>query len=171
MLVNGEAKCMCSTGFSVATNGGCIDIDECITSPCADGAICRNEPGKFTCECPAGFEGEPYRDGCRQVATTPPGCSATNPCRNGEECVRQGDATTGVCVCARGFVRDQETAICRDINECLESPAEKPACGFRATCKNLPGSYDCSCPPGKLNSIFNYHVQLSTLCSVYVNKR
>ena len=149
MLVGALAECMCSPGFTGSMYGGCVDVDECLVSPCASGAVCRNEPGTFTCECPNGYEGEAYRRGCLQVATTPPGCSTANPCPSGEECnMNENGAATGVCICARGLVRDQSTAVCRDVNECLEWPLDKPACGFRAVCKNLPGSYECSCPSG-----------------------
>ncbi len=148
MLIGGLGKCMCSPGFTGGVNGGCVDIDECLSKPCAAGAVCRNEPGKFDCECPSGWQGEPYKEGCREVATSPPGCSPTNPCPNGEECATDGAGKSGVCICSRGLVRDVQTGLCRDINECLESPVDKPACGFRATCKNLPGSYECSCPSG-----------------------
>ena len=152
MLINDVAKCMCSSGFTGGANGGCVDIDECSTGqqPCASGAVCRNEPGRFVCECPNGVEGEPYKAGCIEKATAPPGCSVKNPCPGGEVCVPSDSPTAsgGVCVCSRGWVRDQATGLCRDINECLESPADKPACGYRAVCKNLPGSYDCSCPDG-----------------------
>ncbi len=148
MLTGTVAKCMCSTGFTAGPRGGCVDIDECSAGqkPCASGAVCRNEPGKFVCECPSGFEGDPYKSGCVQRATAPPGCTQKNPCPAGEVCVPTGSKQS-VCACARGWVRDTTTGLCRDVNECLESPADRPACGFRAICKNLPGSYDCSCPP------------------------
>lgn len=148
MLTGTVAKCMCSTGFTAGSKGGCVDIDECSAGqkPCASGAVCRNEPGKFVCECPSGFEGDPYKSGCVQRATAPPGCTQKNPCPSGEVCVPTGSKQS-VCACARGWVRDTTTGLCRDVNECLESPADRPACGFRAVCKNLPGSYDCSCPP------------------------
>ena len=145
---------MCSSGFT-GGSGGCVDIDECSTGQraCAQGAVCRNEPGRFSCQCPNGFEGDPFKGGCRQRVTAPPGCSAKNPCPTGEVCVPNSESggasgSGGVCVCSRGWIRDTTTGLCRDVDECLESPATKPACGFRAVCKNLPGSYDCSCPPG-----------------------
>lgn len=59
LLVNGDAKCLCSPGYTGSTSG-CVDIDECAASPCPSGAICNNEPGSFTCQCPGTFEKKIY---------------------------------------------------------------------------------------------------------------
>ena len=55
MLINNEAKCLCSSGFTATPNGGCEDINECAANPCFPGAICNNEPGSFTCQCPGKY--------------------------------------------------------------------------------------------------------------------
>lgn len=145
MLVNQEAKCICTTGYT-PNNVGCVDIDECAGNPCQNGAICKNEPGSFSCQCPGGTTGDPYRTGCTK--TEPPfTCSASKPCPPGEQCVTDEFAGNSVCICVQGYTRDQETGKCRDINECMELKG-KPTCGLNAVCKNLPGSYDCQCPPG-----------------------
>ena len=148
------AKCVCLDGYSgiPSSFSGCVDIDECLTNPCGKGAMCRNDLGKFTCECPAGFEGDPSRGGCIQVKS--PGCSPTSPCPAGEQCVPDDFVGENVCVCQRGYVRDPSTSLCRDINECIETRG-KPTCGLNAICKNLPGSYDCQCPPGFVGNPFN----------------
>ena len=31
------------------------DIDECLSSPCTDHAVCTNTIGSFTCQCVTGF--------------------------------------------------------------------------------------------------------------------
>lgn len=145
MLVNQEAKCICTTGYT-PSNVGCVDIDECAGNPCQNGAICKNEPGSFSCQCPGGTTGDPYRTGCSK--TEPPfTCSASKPCPPGEQCVTDEFAGNSVCICVQGYTRDQESGKCRDINECMELKG-KPTCGLNAVCKNLPGSYDCQCPPG-----------------------
>lgn len=145
MLVNQEAKCICSSGYT-ATSTGCIDIDECLENPCQNGAVCKNEPGSFSCQCPGGTKGDPYTNGCSKTAP-PFTCSATQPCPPGEQCITDEFLGTSVCICVQGYTRDQTSGKCRDINECLELKG-KPVCGLNAICKNLPGSYDCQCPAG-----------------------
>lgn len=145
MLLNKEAKCLCKAGYT-GSAGGCVDINECTGNPCATGAICYNEPGGYSCQCPRGSNGDPYRDGCGQLKTQD-SCSPTLPCPNGELCVTDDYIGQNVCICQRGYVRDTLTGKCRDLNECIES-IDKPPCGLNAVCKNLPGSYECQCPPG-----------------------
>lgn len=91
-----------------------------------------------------------------------PGCSDTQPCPAGEQCVADSALGENVCVCRRGYTRDQATGRCRDINECVEN---RPACGSDANCKNLPGSYDCQCPPGFVGNPFSScESKYQTLC-------
>ena len=41
-----------------------LDIDECPSSPCANGGVCTNTPGSFTCDCSGtGFEGDTCLNG------------------------------------------------------------------------------------------------------------
>ena len=34
----------------------CIDIDECLSGPCASDLICNNMDGSYSCDCPDGTE-------------------------------------------------------------------------------------------------------------------
>ncbi|XP_025836180.1 neurogenic locus notch homolog protein 2-like [Agrilus planipennis] len=144
MLINQIAKCMCESGYK-ETERGCVDINECENNPCQIGAICKNEPGGFTCQCPGGTSGDAYRTGCSKIIH-PFSCSAAKPCPAGEQCIKDGALGGSVCICVQGFVRDEKTGRCRDVDECTE--LNRPTCGPNAICKNLPGSYDCQCPPG-----------------------
>jgi hypothetical protein len=48
-LVNHQALCRCRPGF---TGPLCEqDVDECVTQPCYNGAICENKEGTFECHC------------------------------------------------------------------------------------------------------------------------
>lgn len=154
-LINGQPKCMCSQGYTGNPNSvfGCTDVNECTNNPCGTGAICQNEPGHYKCECPSGFEGDPAREGCVEVKS--PGCGPTQPCPSGEQCVTDNDVAENVCVCRRGYTRDDPSKPCRDINECVENRIDLSTCGLNAICKNLPGSYDCQCPPGFVGNPFS----------------
>ena len=140
-----DSKCICAAGF-IRGGANCVDIDECAESPCGTGAVCKNEPGSFTCQCPGGTSGDPYNTGCSKISHRY-GCSETSLCPTGEQCIADDFNGGNVCICVQGYVRDRDTGKCRDIDECTEL-REKPSCGINAVCKNLPGSYDCQCPPG-----------------------
>lgn len=148
MLLNDIATCLCSDGYTgrPEREDGCTDINECAGNPCASGAVCYNTAGSYTCQCPSGTIGDPYRGGCTELERSHV-CSQSSPCPAGEQCVNDKFVGSNVCICQRGYMRDDDTGKCRDINECMEQ-RDKPVCGINAMCKNLPGSYDCQCPQG-----------------------
>lgn len=155
MIVNKIAQCLCAEGFTgVANNlGGCIDINECAGNPCPNGAVCTNLPGSYSCQCPGGSKGDPYKDGCAK-SDQPFGCSEDHPCPAGENCFLDHFTETNVCICRQGYARDVVSGLCVDVNEC-SNDHDKAACGANALCKNLPGSYECLCPPGFYGNPFN----------------
>lgn len=148
MIVNKLAQCLCSEGFSSASDhsGGCLDINECLSHPCPTGAVCTNSPGSYSCQCPGGSSGNPYKGGCLKLDISV-GCDENHLCPIGENCVPDAFSESNVCICRQGYNRDQNSGQCVDINECSDN-RDKPACGHNALCKNLPGSYECQCPPG-----------------------
>ena len=34
-----------------------VDVNECLSLPCQNGATCINTDGSFTCQCPTGYAG------------------------------------------------------------------------------------------------------------------
>ena len=40
-----------------------LDVDECQTNPCLNGASCPNKHGDYECTCPAGFTGKNCEQG------------------------------------------------------------------------------------------------------------
>lgn len=124
-----DFTCTCADGY---TGRLCEqDINECdLSSPCRNGATCRNIPGSYQCICAKGYEG-------RDCTVNTDDC-AESPCQNGGTCLDgTGDYT---CLCLDGF----EGKNCQvDINECLSYP-----CQNGATCNQYVNSYTCTCPLG-----------------------
>ena len=55
------------------------DVDECLSSPCQHGAVCRDYVNSFTCTCQSGFSG-------RFCETNDNDCTASS-CLNGGTCI------------------------------------------------------------------------------------
>jgi hypothetical protein len=47
----------CGAGYTLV-NGACVDVNECLNSPCNVNATCTNAPGSYSCACNAGFTGD-----------------------------------------------------------------------------------------------------------------
>lgn len=102
-----DFSCNCPIGY---TGRLCDqDINECaLSSPCRNGATCKNIPGSYQCMCADGYEG-------RDCTINTDDC-ASFPCSNGGTCLDGiGDFT---CLCLDGF----EGKHCEiDIDECASS--------------------------------------------------
>lgn len=102
---------------------------------CAVGEICQNGTCAKVCysnnNC---LQGEICSSGvCK------PGCFIDQDCRSNQVCSK------GQCKCTQGYV---ETSLgCEDYDECKGQPCHKTA-----ICKNVPGSYTCTCPTGKVGN-------------------
>uniref|UniRef100_A0A2K5YFS5 Sushi, nidogen and EGF like domains 1 n=1 Tax=Mandrillus leucophaeus TaxID=9568 RepID=A0A2K5YFS5_MANLE len=108
----------------------CAERDECRAHLCRNGGSCRNLPGAYVCQCPAGFVGvhcETEVDACD-----------SSPCQHGGRCESGGGAY--LCVCPEGFFGYHcETAS----DPCFSSP-----CGGRGYCLASNGSHSCTCKVG-----------------------
>jgi len=48
--------CACAPGYS---GDSCqLEINECVSSPCVNGATCNDLINHYTCSCPLGYTGE-----------------------------------------------------------------------------------------------------------------
>ena len=123
-----EVACVCLPGYDGVLCR--VDVDECLSSPCGNGAVCsesRPPPG-FACTCTAGYSGPLCETDINE-------CSS-QPCRAGEGDSREGgessclDLVDGFeCVCSSGF----EGRTCeRDARGCLSMP-----CKNNGTCIQL----------------------------------
>ena len=127
-------QCTCPLGF---TNTLCETpvSNACDTFPCRNGGSCLlSTLNTFQCACPIGWTG----DNCTEVrnAVTCHGCvhdplllkvdhCATNPCRNGAECVSLAESYR--CKCKPGF---KGPSCDLNINECYEltNPCQHGRC-------------------------------------------
>uniref|UniRef100_A0A452RXW3 Sushi, nidogen and EGF like domains 1 n=1 Tax=Ursus americanus TaxID=9643 RepID=A0A452RXW3_URSAM len=106
------------------------ETDECQAQPCRNGGSCRDLPGAFVCQCPAGFTGvhcETEVDACH-----------SSPCQHGGRCENGGGAY--LCVCPEGFFGYH----CETVSDpCFSSP-----CGGHGYCLASNGSHSCTCKVG-----------------------
>ncbi|KAL9845014.1 sushi, nidogen and EGF-like domain-containing protein 1 isoform 7-T7 [Geothlypis trichas] len=164
---NPSYTCSCLAGF---TGKRChVDVDECLSHPCQNGATCLNGAGRFTCRCPPGFRG----NNC-ETAESP--CE-NRVCQNGGSC--QVVNRTAACLCQSGYtgedcqteVNECESSPCLNGGHCMDlvdnytcvclepfvgqrcetdsSSCEDRSCQNRQTCNYIrPGRYICTCSPG-----------------------
>ncbi|XP_030052150.1 thrombomodulin [Microcaecilia unicolor] len=131
----GAFRCHCFQGYE-EVNGKCEDTDECLEPSfylqCEH--ECRNLPGGFECLCDPPYVLDPQRPGrCKLF------CNTT-------ECPAKCTQHPPSCECPDGFLiddADSSNPICVDIDDC-----DSVTCDFE--CLNLPGAYECLCPPGQL---------------------
>ncbi|XP_061195846.1 matrilin-2-like [Saccostrea echinata] len=111
-------------------NGLCEDIDECQSSPCANG-LCINTVGSYHCNCFTGWTSLHCDKDIDECTDKP-----IYPCIHGDCANSPGSFT---CNCKTGFTGDDCS---KDIDECLSNPCQ------HGVCQNTPGSYQCSCNNG-----------------------
>ena len=131
----GTHICECYPGFSTNDRGRtCVDIDDCESSPCQNGAACSDGRDAFRCRCASGWTGilcEMDVDEC-----------ISRPCLNRGQCLDAVDSYQ--CHCRPGYEGDN----CDTQNDLCSS---RP-CQHGAACRvqHIEGilSYVCSCTPG-----------------------
>ncbi|XP_053356969.1 fibulin-7 [Clarias gariepinus] len=141
----------------------CKEINECASSPCANGGSCTDEVNGFTCVCARGWAGHTCQSPTPtffvtttniSTATSGAAAAATSfplttllPFVQPSKCV-QVQGTTH-CTCQAGYtISGRDTSICTDIDECEvfnNGPAGRLCIH---ACVNTPGGYRCSCPAG-----------------------
>ncbi|CAD5215006.1 unnamed protein product [Bursaphelenchus okinawaensis] len=68
----GSYSCECFEGYEKAHNSTtCVDVNECLLSPCDPSAVCTNLDGTFQCKCVDGFVGNGIE--CRETILFPTG--------------------------------------------------------------------------------------------------
>lgn len=152
LIKDGTPTCECSAGMQLNVDI-CVDIDECLSSPCDSGAICSNEIGSYQCICQAGYQKLPtgFCDDINECERNP--CPINSSCTN--------VPGSFYCTCNKGYtLSDQMTCepdvpncgaglrgyrCTEDINECSEGINP---CKTNQKCVNTWGSYFCECKAG-----------------------
>lgn len=97
--------CECLVGYRY-DGTGCVDVNECDSSPCAPGADCTEEDGDFTCSCPSGEFGNGLF------------CKATDDC-DGNPCGPDGSCVNTqsgfVCECNFGYEGQTSCTACTEL--------------------------------------------------------
>ncbi|NWR74776.1 CRUM1 protein, partial [Centropus unirufus] len=120
--------CICQPGFSGADCGD--NTDECASSPCQNGAICRDRVNEYGCFCVPGFQGYNCEIDINECAS--------RPCKNNGTCLNEMDHY--LCQCLPGYTGVNCDA---EIDECEAAP-----CQNGALCHDHVGFYTCTCAPG-----------------------
>lgn len=123
-------SCRCLPGW---TGFLCnIEMDECLSSPCKNGAICIDLNADYACACSFGFTGR----NCDEEIMV---CDQ-NPCFNGALCLMEDD--NSVCYCVPDYHGDR----CQfKYDECQLGPR----CMNGGTCIDGVDDFTCSCLPNR----------------------
>ena len=91
---------MCPAGLELDEDGDCVDIDECLSSPCGDLEVCQNTVGGFQCKCQ---QGTALSDDAECVDIDE---CLENPCAENAICTNIDMGGGYSCSCPRGYLGD-----------------------------------------------------------------
>lgn len=178
---NNAGACLCLPGFQgdpYDANRGCrreceVNTDcaptlACVAFKCVDPcpgicgsfAECRVNNHVPTCNCPAGFTGDPFFQ-CREVPIEPPRAPENpctpSPCGPNSQCRNVNEQA--VCSCLPNFIGAPPncrpecvvSSECSSDKACINQKCRDPCpntCGLGAQCSTRNHSPICACPPG-----------------------
>ncbi|XP_030626803.1 thrombomodulin-like [Chanos chanos] len=126
----GSFECRCESGYEM-NNNKCIDIDECVNSPCEHS--CVNTESSYYCTCFDGY-----------IISSEDGNRCELHCSQ-RECPAVCDVNNDFhCDCPDNYILEERRTgrYCVDIDECLSSYV------CDQLCENTFGGYVCSCEEG-----------------------
>ncbi|KAH9490819.1 hypothetical protein Btru_032498 [Bulinus truncatus] len=147
----GSFYCSCSDGYALSLNRvNCTQTDECLSNPCQQ--TCLRTATSYTCTCLEGFI----------LADDHLHCSDINECDMSvcqQSCTNLEGSYT--CYCHDGYTLQADNRTCADLTECargfqvlLQKCVDIDECQDKANnnctqhCRNLNGSYSCTCDVG-----------------------
>ena len=166
----GSYTCECSTGWEGDGIFTCSDINDCISTPCANGGCKDAGPGHYQCNCDDGWKDTNCDFDINECVAKTHDCSENARCVNtpgsyscrclkgwegdGYDCKDVNDCEPDPCVYGVCSDTGAVSYACEcadgwqsdncdvDIDECIDSVH---ACDLRATCTNHVGGYVCDC--------------------------
>ena len=126
-----DYTCTCAAGWQGVNCD--INVDECVSAPCANGGMCSDGDDEYACTCATGFTSTPSFPDCAENIDE----CASRPCQHGS-CTDAVDSYT--CTCEIGWEGDNCGA---DIDDCAPAP-----CEHGGRCTDRPNSYICDCASG-----------------------
>lgn len=127
-----------------------IDVDECLSNPCKNGATCNQYVDSYTCTCRLGFSGI-------NCETNDEDCTESS-CMYGGTCIDGINSYT--CSCKPGLVQNKlsESSNLLKITDCCRytgsncqnriNLCDSGPCRNGATCQDHTTHYTCHCPYG-----------------------
>ena len=168
-----ESKCVATATVNLKVSVAFADLDECATATdncAADGGVCTNTPGDFSCECDSGYSGNglvcdsdkaveisPVENG--SLSASPSGSPVSHGTTvtftatpdSGYEISEWSGACDGTakteskCV-ATATVNLKVSVAFADLDECATATDNCAADG--GVCANTPGDFVCECDSG-----------------------
>lgn len=126
----GVVTCTCNYGFQGTRCD--VGVDQCLTSPCANGGTCVNGFGSYTCYCALHWAGTTCTADEDECATGRNECSKNGTLSCTDQKAKKGYYT---CNCIQGWTG---TYCQTNINECASAP-----CPVGKTCVDGVNSYTC----------------------------
>ena len=128
-ILSDAFSCSCTPGFRGKTCAN--DVNECLTHPCVNGAVCSDLVNDFACNCGDTFFGGKT---CSDVQ------AHVNQCHNGGQETATSTPNRPQCSCSSGW--DGDTCD-NDVDECVSAP-----CQHSGACTSGINRYDCNCASG-----------------------